>query len=412
MRSANNRRERGMTIVLLAVFLVALFAMAALAIDLGFAYTARTSAQHAADAAALAGAYTFTKTGLVQPDAAIDAAKGAAQANYVLGAPAVITNGDVNVSIPDRRVTVTVPRTGGSGISTVFARVLNIRSLDVVAQATAEALDAGVGSRCIKPIFLPNTILSSKDSLDAAGQPTAGTACGDGETIFDPSGAITAWADTQLGLCKGVRPTRPNDASLQTPLAPGQFYSLDFGAGASAYRCTWGACLNQCPQADQSIIECGNLYPLKTGDMVGPTGQGVGDLIGNPADTWSTNWTTTNQVYVDQPSGTSVADSASLVVAPVWDNCVPPGIKSGTAGQQVAVIGFMMLFVDGQGNPAPTGCPSGSGKGKGKGGGPGAADMVYAHVISFTECGATGGGGSPGNVSGPGGRPIRLIQTP
>jgi len=45
--------ERGMTIVMVALSILLLMAMAALAIDVGILYTARTSAQHAADAAAL-----------------------------------------------------------------------------------------------------------------------------------------------------------------------------------------------------------------------------------------------------------------------------------------------------------------------------------------------------------------------
>ena len=43
--SSSGRRERGMTLPLVALFIVVLFAFAALAIDLGILYTARTSAQ-------------------------------------------------------------------------------------------------------------------------------------------------------------------------------------------------------------------------------------------------------------------------------------------------------------------------------------------------------------------------------
>ncbi|HXE89936.1 MAG TPA: Tad domain-containing protein [Terriglobales bacterium] len=398
MRGRSRNRERGMTIVMLAVFLVVLFAMAALAVDLGFAYTARTSAQHAADAGALAGAYTFAFTGLSQPGAAIDAARAAAQANYVLGAPATIAATDVTVDIPNRRVTVTVPRSGTSAISTVFARVLGIRSLDVVARATAEALSAGSGSRCVKPVFLPTTILSPNNPV---------TACNNGERIFDSNGNITSFAQSQLGTCHEIRPTDPNDEALQNPLAPGQFYSLDFGAGADAYRCTWAGCLNQCPSADEDIIECGNDYPLKTGDMVGPVQQGVTDLIGDPADTWWSSWSPTNQQYVNEPSKTLVVDTPSLVLAPVYDNCAQV-INSGTAGQRVVVIGFVTIFVDGLG--PRIGCPGGGGRG----GGINPNERVAAHLVGITTCAGVGGGGAGagGSVSGPGGYPIRLIQTP
>ncbi|MBV9086189.1 MAG: hypothetical protein JOY79_01775, partial [Acidobacteriaceae bacterium] len=67
-------REGGITIALVAIFIVVLFIIAALVIDLGVLYTARTSAQQVADAAALAGAYTFLNPVATQPTAAQNAA--------------------------------------------------------------------------------------------------------------------------------------------------------------------------------------------------------------------------------------------------------------------------------------------------------------------------------------------------
>src|SRR5580700_595295 len=54
--SRERERQRGQTIVLVAISLVALLAMAALAIDVVTLYVARSEIQRAADAAALAGA--------------------------------------------------------------------------------------------------------------------------------------------------------------------------------------------------------------------------------------------------------------------------------------------------------------------------------------------------------------------
>src|SRR5882724_5851621 len=56
--------ERGQTILLVAVSLVALLGMAALAIDVVTLYTARSEVQRAADAAALAGAKAFVDSGV------------------------------------------------------------------------------------------------------------------------------------------------------------------------------------------------------------------------------------------------------------------------------------------------------------------------------------------------------------
>ncbi|MGH9650094.1 MAG: pilus assembly protein TadG-related protein, partial [Terriglobales bacterium] len=172
-----NRRQRGMTVAMLAIFIVGLFGMAALAIDLGILYTARTSAQHAADAAALAGALTFLNSAAAQPTAAEEAAVATAGANFVLGKQVVITAANVTVDTANRLVTVTVPLTGGSGISTYFARAFAMQGaggmskVDVVVQATADAAVNGAGSRCLKPLFIPNTILSTLLPPAACGNP-------------------------------------------------------------------------------------------------------------------------------------------------------------------------------------------------------------------------------------------------
>lgn len=386
-----NRRERGMTVAMLAVFIVGLFGMAALAIDLGILYTARTSAQHAADAAALAGATTFVVTPTAaQPNAAQEAAIATAGANFVLGNAVTIAAADVNVDIPNRLVTVTVPLVGGAGIATYFARVFSVqgaggmRTVDVIVQASAEASLTGSGSQCVKPLFVPNTIISGL---------APNLACGADETVFQkgttpancglPS-PFTTFAQTQIAA-HGAFTLKPGDPA--DALTSSQFYALDFGAGGSDYRCTLGNCMNDCGITD--TVECGDDYPVKTGNMIGPTRQGINDLIGPTQDEW---------VAVGQyrdPSQVIWPTSSQLVIAPVWDNCCQV-INPGTNGQTATVVGFMTLFIDGmQGN------------------------NVQAHLVDATECpGAGGGGGGPGGVgpapsgSGPLGKPVRLVQTP
>src|SRR5689334_17521736 len=111
-RNAQRRGERGVTLPLVAVFIVVLFAFAALAIDLGILYTARTSEQHAADAGALAGAFTFLQDPNLPPDQKITAAKHAAVAvtnrNRILGQSPGIAEGNVTVDPDNQRVTVAV----------------------------------------------------------------------------------------------------------------------------------------------------------------------------------------------------------------------------------------------------------------------------------------------------------------
>ncbi len=360
------KRERGVTLVMVALFIVVLFAMAALAIDLGVLYTARTSAQHAADAAALAGAYSFLIPNASQPAAAQNAAVSIAATNKILGTPVSITPANVSVDTVNRRVTVTVARTAGNGVATFFAKVIGINSANVQTQATAEASLKGTGSRCVKPFFLPNTILA-----------TPAAACGYTQTVFDKSGNPTAFAIsdiTSLAASQtplGIRPTTPNQA-----LTPSQFYSLDFGAGAATYSCTIGSCLNDC---GITSVKCGDAWPVETGNMVGPTNQGVTQLIGSPPDRFL-------NIGEYQTSSGPSDSSQSLVIAPIWDNCTQ-SISSGTAGQKINIIGFLELFVVGMNG-----------------------NTVNVFPIQPIACSTQGG--NPGPGTGPMAVPVRLVQTP
>jgi Flp pilus assembly protein TadG len=400
--SGDTRRdERGVTIIMVAISIFLLMAMAALAVDVGVLYTARTSAQHAADAAALAGAYTFTIATDTQPDSAQNAAIAVAAKNAVMGQAVTLAPADVVVDIPNRRVTVTVHRAVGTNpINTFFASALGINAMGTEAKAVAEAAREGSASYCVKPVFMPNTILAPDADTKSA--------CDAGHKIFNTDGTVTAWAQglNAIGQCLETRPTRPSDAS--GTLAPGQFFSLDFGSGANTYRCTWGSCLNQC-QVDTDVIQCGKPYPIKTGDMVGPTSQGVDNLIGNPPDIWKG----VDQYYPGGDTSKTTDTSRALAVVPVWDDCTPPGntITTGTNGQTVNVLGFIKTFVDGQGK-WQAGClgPTGAGSG-----GAGKPDWVKMHIVSQIPCSAAagGGGGAAGTpATGPFGVPIRLVQVP
>ena len=65
LRRSGNHGEQGIIIVLVAVFMLgAVGAMAALSIDVVTLYTARSEAQLAADAAALAGARVLANSGM------------------------------------------------------------------------------------------------------------------------------------------------------------------------------------------------------------------------------------------------------------------------------------------------------------------------------------------------------------
>ncbi|MGH9393939.1 MAG: pilus assembly protein TadG-related protein [Terriglobales bacterium] len=374
--SGRQQRERGLTAVLVTLLLTGLCGAAAMAVDVGVLYSARTSAQNAADAAALAGAFTFLKPANVQPGAATNAAIALAKANSILGQAVAITSANVTVDQVNMRVTVQVPRTGGNGIPAFFLGIFGVKHTDVAATATAEASPVATGSICLRPIFVPNTILSAE---------TPTQACSDGQTILGPNGGMSPWlkANPQLlGMLETIRPTSPQGA-----LAPSQYYSLDFsngaGGGASVYSCALGSNLASCG-ITPTVAACGTSYPTENGNMKGPTQTGIGNLLGANPDTW-----VGEGAYLHS-SGTVTDTSNQLIVAPVWDDCCPT-CSIGPGGGTVKIIGFSNWFVQGLGSVnGDTG--------------------VIANFVNAAGCGAGGGGNGGGVATNASfGIPVRLV---
>jgi Flp pilus assembly protein TadG len=151
------RSQRGVTAVMVGLLIVVLLGFAALAIDIGYALVARNELQNAADAAALAAARRLAEE-LVDGVSGIDtgrviaSAEAAASSNRAAGSAIALNPGDVTIGkwsgnafsenpegMPNA-VRVRARReqgTAGGAISTFFARVIGIDSVDVGAVATA-----------------------------------------------------------------------------------------------------------------------------------------------------------------------------------------------------------------------------------------------------------------------------------
>jgi Putative Flp pilus-assembly TadE/G-like len=199
------RNERGSTIALIAVCLFGMLALAALGIDLSALRDARSEAQRAADAIALAGASAFRDIPIpanaVQP--AQDRALLIARVNKVRSdtidiRPAVpdfaaqtvsvpggnvkdaIYNGTIPVrtvttnevtlniiSAPDsQKVRVWVRR---AGTRTFFAGLLARPYGHVTAMATAWAARSGPTTNCLKPFVIPDIWMETSPAQDVNG---------------------------------------------------------------------------------------------------------------------------------------------------------------------------------------------------------------------------------------------------
>lgn len=372
--------QRGLSLPMVALFIFVLFAMASLAVDLGIMYTGRTSAQHAADAAALAGAYSFVANpSAPQPDTAYKRAIAVAAQNKILATPVSITT-PVNtppcptsnatswvcVNTVDRRVTVNVARVGsGNNLVTYFAKAMGWNSVDVATIAAAEAGPQVTGTYCLKPMYLP--INNNWNDSSCTG------------SIFDATGNLKpslVGTQTTMWVKSNKSPllVAGDDGLLTVTVNPG-------GSGVE------GA-LSDCAGV---VVSCNeNVIVSKPGGNNGPVSQGVEDLITVGGTRSPDTWYSVGK-YCDQGNCSILKDtSPSLVTVAVW-NCVAD--KPGRGDFYIA--GFAQVFVDG-----PVNSPSNDGTSGG----------IQVHLVSASSCGMAGGGGGGNTGTGPGGYPVRLVR--
>jgi len=132
MKSPIARSERGQSVVIVALLLVALMGMLALAIDGGNAFFKRRESQNAADAGALAGAHEWCNTR--------NAASAASRANEY----AITRNGATKADVTVNNGIVTVSTT--ITVATTFGAVLGVRQLNAGGYAVAGCFFPGSGT--------------------------------------------------------------------------------------------------------------------------------------------------------------------------------------------------------------------------------------------------------------------------
>jgi Flp pilus assembly protein TadG len=391
-------KEDGYTLFVIAAVLVVLLGFTALSIDVGVLYSARASAQRAADAAALAGAFIFVTRGDLdetttpkRSDVIKDHAVATAATNKMLGAPVTITPSDVTVDVANYRVTVNVDQNQ----PTLFARILGENSANIHATAVAEAASVANATGCLKPFFIPNTALFAGGSSTT--QCDACITSPKQVLIENVSGTlqVTNWAKTQIRNGNNEFLLKPQDPSQA--LRPGDFMLIDIpGQNPGDINNAIQFCLG-------STSACAQVYSILTGNHAGPVKNGVKDLIGCP----------TPDVYLgpgqyQRPDGSIGSTSRALVTCPVWDVCTaviggtpfcPAASVPGGTNVSLQIVGFAVVFVEGLTS-----------------GGSGTIDCngnnVIARILNVTACGATGGGTINPNETGPFGVPIRLVRTP
>jgi Flp pilus assembly protein TadG len=318
------KNRRGSMIIMLCFVLVVMFAFAVIAVDGAILMASKTELQAAADAAALAGAsglLTGSQDEAVQRAIDFAAFNRAVEEDHT---PVVITADDV--SFPESDVCrVLTHRTAatGDGLRTYFVRVINpgATTSDMTAVAAARGYDV-CGSKCLKPWVIPDRWNDANNN----GTPDAG------EYDADVTGYQ---APRDVGVPVVLKVGNPHQT-----IAPGIFYPIDYPplnneegikpyTGGSWYR-EW---ISEC---EPFMIEPGDQLQLEPGNMVGPTRQGMEDLIGqDPGARWdSETKTIVNSAFAESPR---------IGMVPFFDPTIPP-----TSGRNwVTVVKIGAFFIEG-----------------------------------------------------------------
>ncbi|HKT12285.1 MAG TPA: pilus assembly protein TadG-related protein [Terriglobia bacterium] len=430
--------DRGVSIVLLAVGMIFVLGMAGLGVDLASLYVGRSQAQRAADAAALAGARALVTSGCTSDSSsnissgcqalAKQRAEAVGNQNLIAGVSPGITDSDITfpvTSTNDPQIQVVAARDSihSNAMPTFFVKIFGITSANVSAAAKAEAFNpsgssTNVGTQCLKPWLLPNC------DQDHTGSPTNPNCSGSYQPFINSTtGDIQNPGPVSSGGVQGeVIIIKPGDPTGGLTASAGKFWPVFLPVGSVASDCpscasggggggpSSGSLYRQNIECcNHNTIVCGSqqVQPI-TGNMVGPTEQGVDCLIhqggtkANPVGmdifdpaAWTITAGTSNPYGL---TGT-IDTSDSIVTIPVYDgNVLCPG-SSCPSSVNVTILGFIQLFVEYE---------DGSNNGN-----------VYAYVMNVSSCAAGAGGGSTGGTGGTGTTistggaspiPVRLIE--
>jgi Flp pilus assembly protein TadG len=339
------RDERGMSFVFIGLGFMAFVAASTLAIDVGMFMTARSQAQTAADAGALAGATALAFNNFDDRSTggpAVQSAVNTALANSVIGASPSTTPADVTFPTGptgNNRVKVNVFRTGARSnpIPTLIGPLFGVPTVNIDATATAEASPANAMT-CVKPFAIPDKWIENRNP------PWTTSSTFD---RYDNKGNVLPNADVYIPAGQagysGYNPTRDKGTLLTlragtgNNIEPSMYYSwaMPSNTGADDYTLNISGC-------NTTVVHWGDSMTQEPGDMTGPTNQGIDDLIAkDPNAYWDT---AKNEVH------TSMNPSPRVFPIPLYD---PDYYQAGKVNGRNATlkvanwIGFFVVSRDG-----------------------------------------------------------------
>jgi Flp pilus assembly protein TadG len=338
--------ERGFSMVLVAVGLVAFLAATTLAIDVGMFMTARAQAQNSADAGALAGAVALAFDDFdnrTPSGPAVQNAIQTATANQVMARVVSVTPADVTFPNDPSgqptwvRVQVFRAAARGNPVTTFMGVFFGVPTANVNAIATAQAAPANAET-CVKPFTIPDKWIERQtpswdpdDSFDLYDNKDLPLANPDIYIPSDQPGYTGYNAERDRGTRLILK------AAQGLNIAPSFYNPITLnGTGGEDYRWNIANC-------NTTVMDFGQLLTAEPGNMVGPTSQGVQDLIAKDPDAY---WDTANNRVVS-----SMHPSPRVAIVPVYDPAYYAEGKHNSRNADLKAVNFIGFFIEGmQGN--------------------------------------------------------------
>jgi Flp pilus assembly protein TadG len=341
--------ERGISIIFVSLGFMAFLAATTLAIDIGMLMTARTQAQNAADAGALAGATALAFNSFTDHSAsgpAVTGAVNAAQANLVIAQAPSVTSSDVTFPLDPitgqfDRVQVWAQRTQARGnpVGTLMAQIFGIQTVDITATATAAAVAANA-EICVMPLTIPDKWIEKQCATETCPWSTTDTF-----EMYDNAGNLLANPDVYVppGQTDPTGYNPSTDKGLQlvlknnngTSVAPSMYnpWDLPGSVGGSDYR-------NNIANCNPNLVKLGDMMTPENGNMVGPTQQGTNDLMAqDPNAYWDTS--------CNCVKGSAFPVSPRIRIVPLYDPGVYQlGRQTGKSGPQLQVVNYLGFFIE------------------------------------------------------------------
>ena len=362
------RSEHGSILLLVAGGLLALMALSTFVFDYGVMWVARRQAQNAADAGALSGAVALAFDPGAHDVGALGLGTKAKQsaivvasANRVWGQSPDNARNTVTVSfaVPCPldtaseclRVDVFRDVAAGNPLPMFFGQLVGLTQQGVRAVALSQAVVADA-SDCLKPWAIPDKWLDHHDETPAIDVDTwtaddtyeklFGNGLNKGNPLPDPD--VYTKPGFKLADDMGREVVLKYGDAQQT-IAPGNFFPVALptwdGAskGASDYRKNIAQC-NGIP------VQIGDEVTTEPGNMIGPTRQGMEELIAqDPLATWDPITKTVKNSCAPDHCVPSAAVSPRIVAIPIFDtDYFDQGKQNGRT--QIKVVNILGFFLD------------------------------------------------------------------